>query len=57
MNIFFREINIFYNHSKFYGNTDLLYIERKYWNVLDKDGLVGSNLCQGKNDLESGFIF
>ena len=34
----------------FYGDTGSLYIEKKYWDVLDKAGLVGLNLCQGKND-------
>ena len=36
---------------------DNLYIEKKYWHVLDKANLVGKNLCQGKNDYETGGIF
>ena len=37
--------------------TDSKYIEKKYWDVLDKANLVGTNLCQGKNDYETGGIF
>ena len=57
MNNFIREINGFYNNSIYYGDTDSLYIERKHWDVLDKAKLVGKNLCQGKNDYETGGIF
>ena len=57
MNNFIREINGFYNNSIYYGDTDSLYIEKKYWDVLDKANLVGKNLCQGKNDYRSGGIF
>ena len=41
MNSFIREINGFYNNSIYYGYTDSLYIEKKYWDVLDKANLVG----------------
>ena len=34
-----------------------MYIEKKYWGVLDKANLVGEELCQGKNDYETGGIF
>ena len=57
MNNFIREINEFYNNSIYYGDTDSLYIEKKYWDVLDKANLVGKNLCQGKNDYKTGGIF
>ena len=50
MNNFIREINGFYKNSIYYGDTDSLYIEKKYWDVLDKANLVGEGLCQGKND-------
>ena len=50
MNDFPRKINSCYNNIVYYTNTDSLYIERKYWNVLNKTKLVGSGLCQGKND-------
>ena len=57
MNNFIREINGFYNNSIYYEDTDSLYIEKKYWDVLDKANLVGKNLCQGKNDYKTGGIF
>ena len=57
MNNFIREINGFYNNNIYYGDTDSLYIEKKYWDVLDKANLVGKNLCQGKNDYKTGGIF
>ena len=34
-----------------------MYIEKKYWDVLDKPSLVGEGLCQGKNDYKTGGIF
>ena len=57
MNNFSREINGFSNNSIYYGDTDSLYIEKKYWDVLDKANFVGKNLCQGKNNYETGGIF
>ena len=57
MNNFIREINGFYNNSIYYGDTDSLYIEKKYWDVLDKAKLVGEDLCQGKNDYKTCGIF
>ena len=57
MNNFMREINGFYNNSIYYGDTDSLYIEKKYWDVLDEANLVGEDLCQGKNDYKTGGIF
>ena len=33
-----------------------MYIEKKYWDVLDKTNLVGKNLCQFKNNYETGRI-
>ena len=57
MNNFIREINGFYNNKIYYTDCDSLYIEKKYWDVLDKANLVGENLCQGKNDYKTGGIF
>ena len=57
MNNFIREKNGFYNNSVYYGDTDSLYIEKKYWNVMDKANLVGEGLRQGKNDYKTGGIF
>ena len=45
MNIFIREIIGFCNNSIYYGDTDSLYIEKKHWDVFDKENLVGKNLC------------
>ena len=57
MNIFNGGINGYYNNSIYYGDTDSLYVEKKYWDVLDKTNLVGEGLCQGKNDYKTGGIF
>ena len=57
MNNFIREINGFFVNSIYYRDTDSLYIEKKYWDVLDKANLVGEGLCQGKNDYKTGGIF
>ena len=56
-NNFIREINSFYINSIHYGDTDSLYIEKRYWDVLDKANLVGKELCQGKIDYKTGGIF
>ena len=34
-----------------------MYIEKKYWDVLDKANLVGDVLCHGRNDYKTGGIF
>ena len=57
MNKFIREINGFYNNNIYYTDTDSLYIEKSFWDVLDKANLVGENLCQGKNVYKSGGVF
>ena len=57
MNKFFREVNGSYKNNNYYTHTDSLYIKKKYWVVLNKANLVGRNLCQGKNDYETGGIF
>ena len=36
---------------------DGIYIEKSYWDVLDRGGLVESNLSQIKNDWQSGGAF
>ena len=56
MNDFIWEINGFFNSSFYYGDTDSLYNEKKYWDVLDKTKLVGEELCHGKNDYKTGGI-
>ena len=57
MNNFIREINGFHNNSIYYGVTDSLYIEKKYWHRLDRAKLVGKKLCLGKTDYKTGGIF
>ena len=57
MKKFIREINGFYESNIYYTDTDSFYIEKKYWDVLDKANLVGDELCQGKNDYKIGGIF
>ena len=56
MNNFIREINGFYKNSIYYGDTDSLYLEKKYWDVLNKANLV-ERLCQVKVDYKTGGIF
>ena len=50
-------MNGFYNNSTFYGNTDSLNFEKKYWDVLDNSSLVGSILCRSGNNYKCGGIF
>ena len=50
MKNFTREINGFSNISIYYGDTESLYVEKKYWDVLDKANLVGEDICQGTDD-------
>ena len=57
MNDFIHAINGFYTNDVYYTGTDSLYIENKHWDKLDKAGLVGRNLLQGKNDYKDGGIF
>ena len=48
MNIFIHAINGFYTNDVYYTDTDSLYIENKHWEKLEKTGLVGKGLLQGK---------
>ena len=57
MNNFIHASNGFYTNDVYYTDTDSLYIENKHWDKLDKAGLVGKNLLQGKNDYKDGGIF
>ena len=43
----------------FITHTDSLYIENKHWDKLEKAGLFGKNLLQGKNDYgpDSGLLY
>ena len=57
MNNFIQAFDGFYTNNVYYTDTDSLYIENKHWVELDKPGLVGNNLLQGKNDYGNGGIF
>ena len=57
MNNFIHAINGFYTNDVYYTDTDSLYIENKHWDKLDKTGLVGKGLLQGKNGHKDGGIF
>ena len=57
MNNFIHAINGFYTNDVYYTDTDSLYIENKHWDKLNKAGLVGKGLLQGKNDYKDGGIF
>ena len=57
MNSFVRTIDGFKNNSVYYQDSDSLYIEKKHWNILDENNLVGEKLGQGKNDYVDGGIF
>ena len=50
MNNFIRQISGFYNNSIYYGDADRLYLEKSYWDVLDKANFAGKSLCQGERD-------
>ena len=57
MNNFIHAINAFYTNDVYYTDTDSLYIENKHWKKVDKAGLVGKGLLQGKNDYKYGRVF
>ena len=57
MNNFIHAINGFYTNDIYYGDTDSIDLEKKHWEYLDKVGLVGEALLQGKNNYEDGGIF
>ena len=57
MNNFIHAIDGFFTNDLYYTGTDSLYIESKHWEKLNKAGLVGKNLLQGKNDYKGGRIF
>ena len=57
MNSFVHAINGFYTIDFYYGDTDSFYLENKHWENLDKAGLVGNALLQGKNDYKDGGMF
>ena len=56
-NNFIHAINGFYTKDVYYTDKDSVHIENKRWDKLDKAGLVGKNLLQGKNDYKDGGVF
>ena len=56
MKNFIHAINGYYRKDLYYEETDSMYIENKLLNKLDRAGLVGKNLLQGKNDYKDGGI-
>ena len=50
MNDFIHAIDGFNTIDLYYEGTDSMYFENKHWEKLEKAGLVGNNLLQGKND-------
>ena len=57
MNNFIRKIDGFYNNNIYLSDTDSLFVENKYWDLLDKTELVREETCQNKNDYKTGGIF
>ena len=57
MNNLIHAIGGFYTNDVYYTDCDSLYIENKHWDKLNKAGLVGKNLLQGKNDYKDCGIF
>ena len=57
MNNFIHAIDGFYTNDVYYTDTDSLYIENKHWDKLDKAGLVGKGLLQGKHYYKDGGNF
>ena len=57
MNNFKNATDGFNTNDLYYSDTYSLYIENKHWDKLDKAGLVGEILLQGKNDYKGGGIF
>ena len=57
MNNFIHAVDGFYTNDVYYTDTDSLYIENKHWDKLDRAGLVGKILLQGKNNYKDCGIF
>ena len=56
MNSFVECIDGFAKPKIYYGDTDSIYISKDNWEILNKNGFVGNNLGQGKNDYGDGGI-
>ena len=47
----------FFNNSIYYGDTDSVYIHKKYWSDILDNGFVGKSLGFGKNKYCNSGIF
>ena len=54
---FIHAVNGFHTNDVYYTDTDSIYNANKRWHILNKEGLVGKNLLQGKNNDKGGGIF
>ena len=57
MNNFVDAIDGYYTNDNYYTDCDSIFLENKHLDKLDKAGLLGKNLLQGKNDYKDGGIF
>ena len=57
MNSFIHALDGFFTNDVYYTDTDSLYIKNKHRDKLEKAGLIGKTLLQGKNDYKGGGIF
>ena len=57
LNNFLLPINAYKDPTvQYYQDTDSTYTSQAHYDILDKLGHVGGNMCQGKNDYENGGI-
>ena len=57
MKYFIHALNGFYINDVYYTDTDSLCLKNKHWDKIDKAGLVGNRLLQGKIDYKDGGIW
>ena len=57
VNNFIHPIIGLFTNNVYFTDTDSLFIENKNWDKLDKAGLPGKGLIQGKNDFKIGGVF
>ena len=56
MNNFIHDTTGFFTNDVYYTDTKRLHIKKKRWNNLDKAGIFGKTLLQGKNDYRDGGV-
>ena len=60
MNKFIHALYGFYSNDVYYiyyTDTNSIYIANRHWDKLNKAGLVGKNLPQGKNYKDGAFFY